>query len=155
MARCGVQTLLCKYNNPTLQSARILINKRSYYHPYEMFYYDNEFEGSNYVLCNQTTIGDINLELTRDPHHLMFRYQAKTCIITFSRRTDNIIYISIISCRNDTNFNIWIEKYSNTDKFVVRGFDPNFIELVDKIVEPTLAEIYRNHLPAILNILEI
>ena len=147
MARYGTYHLLTKYNNPTSRSPRILINTKSYYHPYEMI---NHKGLSYYILYNTTEIGDVMLELTRNPYCLTFEYMAKGFTIAFTYRIDTSICISILCRRART----WIEKDTTGGKFSVTG-DPKFLRVAGAIVETTLSEIYRNHLPTILSLIEI
>ena len=151
MARYGAVHLLTKYNNPTIRSRRILINSKSYYHPYEMMY--GIYGGWEVVkLVNITKIGNVGLRLTRSQLCLVFDYHVKNYTIKFIRRNDGSFEINIGN--STTEDGVLIYKDTSDSKFVTH-LDSRFFELADAIVEPTLSEIYKNHLFTILSILEI
>ena len=153
MARCGVQTLLCKYKNPISYSCRILINKKSYYHPYEMKHSTYGGWVSVIRIENTTKIGDARLDTSRSLLSLIFRYHIRNYAITFIHRIDDSISI-IIHNLDAKDLYTWIDKDTPSDKFIVQGYS-KFSELANKIVETTLSEIYKNHLPTILSLIEI
>jgi len=153
MARYGVQTLLCKYNNPTLRSRRILINSKSYYHPYKMMYHNTDDNWRNIAtLWNITEVGDIKLNLVRNSRNLVFSCYYKKHNVIFIHMSDNSMLIIING--DDKLLGTWIARHSCNTKFKISG-DPKFLALANKITETTIAEIYRNHLPTILNLIEI
>ena len=152
MARYGVNVLLTKYNNPISRSARILINSKSYYHPYAFSYsgevYDQE---DGLILSNTTAIGNAEFEAYRCTYYLEYVYKTKDYSISFSRKSRGVlsIYLTISLGEEESLYDWCMEKGPLDSKFKVSVWMPDFVTIANIITETTISEIYKNHLAAI------
>ena len=152
MARYGVNILLTKYNNPTSYTCRILINNKSYYHPY-VFSYST---GYSIMLTNSTTIGGYTLELSRSLWYLRFAYKTKAYTITFTRGRYNIFSVTIqFSALDKWKRNVYIYRLSGGTNFQTDYTVPNkFKAFISTITGTSLSELYRKYLPILIEMMK-
>jgi len=151
MARYGTYHLLTKYNNPTSRSPRILINTKSYYHPYK-FRYRTEYE---VILTNSTMIDNYTLELNKSIFYLSFSYKTQYEIITFLRGNRDNYSIAIQSNSPEQwKRNLYVYRLSSDVNFQTDDNVPNEFQIfIRKITGTSLSEIYQKYLPALIKLM--